>query len=1024
MVYKCVIDEFVVDANIICTTTDQKELAFISFFSTPSRSKILIRKLKNRTSISLSTRGGRKITSLPKTLEVISSRIPSYDYTHVIAYQKDKVSTENDREKLKAYIFSKSSVAYGYQTFVQNTLPQELLDQVYEKLYNHTPIPLLREWMPYIVDSLWKQSFLSTLCIHKSSDTNFTALVLNIEFLSLIDIIKTGFETGAISIGNSANASSTMRNMQGLNNYLASFSGILAQKIKNQIRPKFIPGEDKYSSSLEQFADCAKYFGNVNLYDAQKAGIEAAARTLSQCKSTIIVGEMGSGKTVMGIGSLVTHLEKKQGSTIIILLPSLLKRKWVKEITKYAPHSTCKIINSLKDLKKAETQILDKTRRKNLWLILSKETAKLSYDIRPAVLWSPRTSKRHIPCYVCPECGQPLFKWETMGKGGNKRQVCRYLTERDFLNPNAYNLTCANLVKKKHWNSAEKRWTVAAQWKRPDGQVWKSGDVCGAKLWTPVIADASSTWIKLSESGWIERARCEPLFNDLSGRSNLSKEDTRLLSSLSSVLSQEKIVQRAPRRFPISKYILRYLKKDIDYLITDELHQYLAADSAQAEAFGDIFQASKKFIGLTGTLMNGYAKGIFPLLFRITPGLMRKEGFSYGDMEAFAKEYGVIRKIKTVNIRNHKPVGNIKSKHLPGISPLLYTKFLLDNTIFISLSDIAEGLPSYTEHPVAIQMDNELRRAYQSFESDIRENFRAYDSNNYRIMAQMVQALMVYPDQPYKQPPILNPETGTILALPQELEQCQRGKDHAVLKLIKNKVACGEKVLFYYHWSNRTDIAIRRMKNLLEKEGIAAAVLSSRIKAENREEWIREQLDHGIDVLLTNDSLVEVGLDLLDFTTIINYQISSSLFTMQQANRRSWRLSQTKDVNVYFFYYAATAQENALALMAGKLNAAMMMSGKFDEEGLRSMAQSDDLLTQIATDVVGGIKKNVDMNVFSKMSHTAVSKRTHSSPNLRLKAMIELERRYRFPRLKANPQNTIHSNELNFIKNPHSIVNL
>ena len=47
-------------------------------------------------------------------------------------------------------------------------------------------------------------------------------------------------------------------------------------------------------------------------------------------------------------------------------------------------------------------------------------------------------------------------------------------------------------------------------------------------------------------------------------------------------------------------------------------------------------------------------------------------------------------------------------KPLPGVSPLLFTKFLLENAVFISLSDMDGGLPGYEEIPLGIDMDNEL----------------------------------------------------------------------------------------------------------------------------------------------------------------------------------------------------------------------------------------------------------------------------------------------------------------------------
>src|SRR5699024_1908151 len=136
----------------------------------------------------------------------------------------------------------------------------------------------------------------------------------------------------------------------------------------------------------------------------------------------------------------------------------------------------------------------------------------------------------------------------------------------------------------------------------------------------------------------------------------------------------------------------------------------------------------------------------------------------------------------------------------------------------------------------------------------------------------------------------------------------------------------------------------------------SAVLSSSTTTSKNREEWIRKKVENdNIDVLFCNPTLVETGLDLLDFTTIIFYQLGYNIFTMRQASRRSWRLSQSEDIEVYFMYYENTIQEQALSLMATKLQASQAIEGKFSEEGLHAMSNNEDLLTQIANSVVQGI---------------------------------------------------------------------
>ena len=348
--------------------------------------------------------------------------------------------------------------------------------------------------------------------------------------------------------------------------------------------------------------------------------------------------------------------------------------------------------------------------------------------------------------------------------------------------------------------------------------------------------------------------------------------------------------------------------------------------------------------------------------------MMKKEGFDYNDEMEFARQFGVVRNTSRFSIQNGRQgnrIGNTKMKILPGVSPLVFTKFLLENAAFISLSDISEGLPGYREIPVSIEMDNELREAYTTLENDLRRSVGFNSVGGFKALGSLVQALSVFPDQCYDQPPVVHPDTGEVIVRPPQLAKGPRRKEERFIELVKEKVEAGEKVLVYYHWTNRTDLG-ERLPALLKEEGIKAAVLtSSTTSSKNREQWIKKKVEKdGIDVLICNPTLVETGLDLLDFTTIIFYQLGYNIFTMRQASRRSWRLSQTKDIEVYFLYYENTIQEQALSLMATKLQSAQAIEGKFSEEGLHAMSNNEDLLTQIANSVVQGIKHTVDVNVF------------------------------------------------------------
>ena len=379
--------------------------------------------------------------------------------------------------------------------------------------------------------------------------------------------------------------------------------------------------------------------------------------------------------------------------------------------------------------------------------------------------------------------------------------------------------------------------------------------------------------------------------------------------------------------------------------------------------------ASNKVIGLTGTLLNGYADGLFYILYRTMPEVMKLEGFEYSDENAFQRSYGVVKRTseheKGNNGRRGERIKTGSEKRLPGVSPLVFTKFLLENAVFVSIADMAEGLPEYTEIPLLVDMDVELDAAYQSLESRMREICGFQGEGGRKAMGSLLQVLSTYPDMPYDQLPVLHPDTAEVLCAPIDLEKGLRNKEEALIRLIKEKKAAGEKVLVYYEWTNRTDVAAKLLKALSD-EGIKAVNLTSKVKAKEREEWVEKQLEENdIDVLMCNPNLVKTGLDLLEFTSIVFYQMGYNIFTMRQASRRSWRLSQTRDIEVYFMFYRGTIQEQAISLMASKLQASMALEGKFSEEGLRAMADNEDLLSQIASSVVEGIKHTVDAEVFT-----------------------------------------------------------
>lgn len=187
---------------------------------------------------------------------------------------------------------------------------------------------------------------------------------------------------------------------------------------------------------------------------------------------------------------------------------------------------------------------------------------------------------------------------------------------------------------------------------------------------------------------------------------------------------------------------------------------------------------------------------------------------------------------------------------------------------------------------------------------------------------------------------------------------------------------------------------------MLADEGYRTEILTDKIKTTDREDWVQKKLASGMQVLIVNPSLVETGLDLNAFTTLVFYSMGYKLFTLRQASRRSWRINQKAPaVKVYMLYYEDTMQQKCLKLMASKLAVAGLIEGNFSEEGLAAMSDVQDMTSQMAKELMLGIRDNVEdiAAAFKKMAFENPDREVPEVPAkeaaLPLPAMIEQPKR-------------------------------
>jgi hypothetical protein len=223
-----------------------------------------------------------------------------------------------------------------------------------------------------------------------------------------------------------------------------------------------------------------------------------------------------------------------------------------------------------------------------------------------------------------------------------------------------------------------------------------------------------------------------------------------------------------------------------------------------------------------------------------------------------------------------------------------------------------------------------------------------------------------------KRAPISNPDNNTDLTVASERRKLLRkGGERATLMQLEpvtgagewlpkekwlmdyctSEVLRGRKVLVYVRQTGTRDIQ-PRLVEALRSAGLRPKILRPSVPPERREAWVREQAAD-TQVLITNPKLVETGLDLVMYHSVVFFEIEYSLYTLWQAMRRVWRLGQTQPVTVTFLSYRDTLEDLALKLMGRKLYAAQMLYG--DEVG-GAIVESDDgnFLAELARAAISG----------------------------------------------------------------------
>ncbi len=645
---------------------------------------------------------------------------------------------------------------------------------------------------------------------------------------------------------------------------------------------------------------------------AQTIAIMGIAKRWQHARTGMVIAECGTGKTLISLGAIHVHSEGKR-STSLAMVPPHLVEKWAREAFLTLPGLRVFVIDDLRnggdenkshgvnEVRLRQGRIV----REGLRTTLSE--LRLRKD-------SPSARKRWQSL-----CGRP-----SLFIVGRERAKLGYFWRHAYRVPLSGPYT---------------------------------GCVVNSDTGKPVIVDDSR--LTLAE---FEKVKISETIESRGDKS------CRPVHSPLWQADSDKIRRMAPIEF-----IGRYMPGWFDYTICDEIHQ-LAGDTAQGNALGTLASCTDRIVGLTGTLLGGYADDLFNTLFRLEAGRMKEHGYEWGTTgrSSFTQDYGVLETITKVETTDNrcskaKPTSMVRRK--PGASPLLFGEFLIQLCAFVFLEDISAELPPYEESYLSVPMDPLMMAAYRELEDAIRKALKEHRGNR-SVLSTMLNTLLLYPDHPYGLGTLYGKEfdqevrrnVSFVIAETRDLPQDQLySKERKLIEEVKKELAEGRRCQVFAVYTQKHDVTAR-LQRILSTEGIRTAVLRSSVDTSKREAWYARQIKEGVQVVISHPKLVETGLDLLDFPTILFYESGYSLHTLRQASRRSWRIGQRRPVRVKFLCYEGTMQTACLRLMGKKLLVALTMEGKFAGEGLQNIDEDDDMLSAMARELVerNGIGETAD----------------------------------------------------------------
>jgi superfamily II DNA or RNA helicase len=465
--------------------------------------------------------------------------------------------------------------------------------------------------------------------------------------------------------------------------------------------------------------------------------------------------------------------------------------------------------------------------------------------------------------------------------------------------------------------------------------------------------------------------------------------------------SQPKPGEKYPKknvRYRLDEYFKRVYPDRLFLLIWDEAHEAAHGDTGNGESFGRFAGLAQKVLAMTGTPFNGKASSLFNLQYHLNPRV--RERYNWGGATRLSQKVRGERGYQVVIDDTGKQRGRAESQWVsamgvreqvieerpsydsetgaftgtstyqrpyeeaPGISPLLVAE-MLDHTIYFALGDLGKWLPQYEEIALPVEMDADTYEQYDRTRQQLKDYLitRRWEGD-LSFRGAYLQWAMGWVNSSFRPCEVIHnlkhPITGekqphTVVQLPSYGEDRIYAKEQALINLVREELAQNRPCVIYVRQTDTRDIQ-PRIEALIRQHIPTAKpfILKNTVEAERREAVIEKEIASGTNVLITNPILVQTGLDLIHFPTLVFYEITFNLSTMMQAAARSYRLNQTHEhCKVVYLFYQATMEHTAVQLMSRKQRAAKLLTGDIGLTGLDALSEGEGGFEQALLDAIG-----------------------------------------------------------------------